>query len=247
MDVFTVLTILVSATLILIFPLLWINSLYWDRGKIPPYYRYSRQHELEILIALSGIIVRQDFRDMAEKKTYLNDYFNRFYKNDNYDFTDSFKQSYTHPMKLESIAAWFNKHCKNDQHKLNIVQFLLSLAMIDGQLIRSEYVVIQKLHRILNLPDKEFDRLVSIFANSKKEERQTKTADHGSRELLRNYSILGLTPPVDAVVLKKTYRELVKTHHPDRLVNASPLQQKLAQERFIAIQQAYEYVEQHAG
>ena len=50
---------------------------YWSKGKIPPTYGYSRDNELEIIIAVSGIIIRKDFRDVNQKKAFLNKYFGK--------------------------------------------------------------------------------------------------------------------------------------------------------------------------
>jgi len=43
--------------------------------------------------------------------------------------------------------------------------------------------------------------------------------------------------------IKKAYRTMAKLHHPDRFHNNGPQQIKLAKERFIEIQLAYEYFE----
>ncbi len=58
-----------------------------------------------------------------------------------------------------------------------------------------------------------------------------------------NCRILGVSTSSSLKEIKKAYRKLVKIHHPDRFHNESPEQQEIAKEKFIKIQQAYEYLE----
>ena len=55
--------------------------------------------------------------------------------------------------------------------------------------------------------------------------------------------ILEVDPKSDFSTIKKAYRKLVKLHHPDRFQNNGPEQIKMARERFIEIQHAYEFFE----
>jgi DnaJ like chaperone protein len=60
------------------------------------------------------------------------------------------------------------------------------------------------------------------------------------------YTTLGLTPEATVDEIKKTYRALVRQHHPDahsHLADGDP-QKKKASERFLQVQQAYERIRQ---
>ncbi|MDW8084544.1 MAG: J domain-containing protein [Candidatus Caldarchaeum sp.] len=57
------------------------------------------------------------------------------------------------------------------------------------------------------------------------------------------FSVLGVSPSDPLDVVKKTYRELVKRYHPDRLPhNASPQVKKLYEERLIRLNNAYKTI-----
>ena len=53
-------------------------------------------------------------------------------------------------------------------------------------------------------------------------------------------TILGVGPNADLTEIKKAYRKLAKQHHPDVFANASDAQKRLAEDKFIKIQEAYE-------
>jgi curved DNA-binding protein CbpA len=55
---------------------------------------------------------------------------------------------------------------------------------------------------------------------------------------------LGLTKHASQQEIKKAYRKLVKIHHPDCFKNGSEFQLKIATEKFIEIQHAYELLSQ---
>ena len=249
MDSFFVIIVLLTVlALVIVFPILWYFDSFWSKGEIPPFYKYSRNNELEIIIALAGNFVRRDFRDVSEKKNYLESYFIENFKKETYDFGASFKNSYKSPLKIEAISNWFNKHLKDEATKLNIVQLMINICMLDGELVGKEYSTLKNLHLQLKLPLIEFDRIIAIHLQRNEEEQKRRENTHSfykkSRESILNdcFVILGIEATKDEKSIKKAYRNLAKKYHPDLLINASPLQQKLANERFLEIQKAYDSI-----
>lgn len=220
---------------------------YWDNGKIPPTFRYSRDHEMEIIIACVGAIMRKDFRNINEKTAHLNGYFEKYFKSENYKFGDSLRHSYKTPTKIEEIAKWFNKHKVPAKNKLSIIQLLIDVAMADGELIGHEYDTIKYLHTLLKLPIEEFDQIVAIHLQRAERMREdakqkSETRSYVSKESqISNYcKVLGIEKTSDKEIIKKAYRNLVKIHHPDKFASDTELHQQLAKQRFVEIQLAYE-------
>ena len=61
-------------------------------------------------------------------------------------------------------------------------------------------------------------------------------------EIIKNYSVLGLSPGSQTNEIKKTYRKLAIQFHPDKLSNLEQHQKKQAREVFLKIKTAYEEI-----
>jgi len=67
------------------------------------------------------------------------------------------------------------------------------------------------------------------------------------RESGRAWEILGIPPGSGIDEIKAAYRQLSLQHHPDKVANLGPEFVKVAEERFKAIQQAYEDIRREKG
>ena len=56
------------------------------------------------------------------------------------------------------------------------------------------------------------------------------------------YKILGVAPTASEDEIKKAYRKLSRLYHPDSNMNKSELEKKAAEEKFKAVQAAYEAI-----
>ena len=56
------------------------------------------------------------------------------------------------------------------------------------------------------------------------------------------YEVLGLKPGASKAEIKSAYRKLAAKYHPDKAANATDEIKKLAEERFTAIKESYEYL-----
>ena len=70
-------------------------------------------------------------------------------------------------------------------------------------------------------------------------------------ELLGNgraaWDVLGVSPDADVEEIKAAYRQAALHNHPDRVGNLGPELVKAAEEKFKAIQEAYEEVRRQRG
>ncbi len=223
---------------------------YWTSGRIPPSFIHTADNEMEIIIALAGIIIRKDFKDVLLKRQYLRDYFARYFTMENYNLNETLRDSYIHPLKIEEITKWFNKYQVSEHNKLNIVQLMVDISMLDGELNGHEYDTLKYLHNLLNLPIEEFDRMMHIHLQQeeRRRERERKNTNIKSTYVSESAKslackILGVSMTDSIEEIKKAYRDLVKKHHPDKFANGTTIQIKVAHERFLEIQKAYEILE----
>ena len=95
----------------------------------------------------------------------------------------------------------------------------------------SEIDVIKKIAGYLNINHYDFDSIKSMFLNQ------------GSEDSLGKwFSILELDQNATNDEVKKAHRKMVIKYHPDKLQGVSEDIVKLAEEKFLLVQQAYEKI-----
>ncbi|MFN8391733.1 MAG: TerB family tellurite resistance protein [Bdellovibrionota bacterium] len=115
----------------------------------------------------------------------------------------------------------------------NLIDILLRLSLADGKMENAEERLVRSAAAIFGFNDRDFERIRS---------RYTSQPD-------KNYSILGCTPQSSVAEIKKRYRKLAKENHPDAVRAQGQPEEfiKLANEKFRAIQQAYEEIRAEKG
>ncbi len=134
------------------------------------------------------------------------------------------------PPALEaSLAA-----CKDElptADRLLLVDTLYELALVDGELQRSEQDALRVIVKGLDLSE---------------DDRRAITARHlGTGD--RDYARLGLTPDASDAEVKRAYRQLAAEHHPDRVAHLGPGAVKQATRRFQELQDAYKTIQRLRG
>jgi len=219
----------------------------WRNGIYPPKLKLTEDNLLEAYLALGSLLILLDYQSSKDKTRFINDYFNRYFRNATYNFGDSLLFSMHHPMQIDSVSSWLNVHLKTEGERSQVIYFLTGLAMLDGRISRRELQFLEIMNRKLELPQSNLERIISIFKNyhsSKKEteDKRKKTPRSSSNDQSRRYAeILDLEEVPSLDTLKQSYRKLVKQHHPDRFNQASEAQQLIAKEKFQQIQEAYEF------
>jgi DnaJ like chaperone protein len=220
-----------------------INDRKWKKGIFPPDLEYNRDGLMEAYFCLAAYIMQRDNRDSRDKMVFIQSYFNKHFPGHEYQLLPSIKWSYEYPMRPKTVATWIKRHIKDEAARLNILYFLGGIAFTDGLLIEKEYKVLKEITPILGLSQEQLDAVINMHQFIKEEEKpETRSATPS--ETLRHQAlvILGLTASAGDTDIKAAYRKLVKVHHPDRLSSASEEHQRLAKEKFLKIQEAYEYL-----
>ncbi len=214
----------------------------WRKGVFPPRLKPTEDNFLEAYLALGAKMMILDYHASKRKVRFINAYFSRYFKFANYNFSDSLVFSFRYPIKTETVTNWMKKHIPTEGGRSQIVYFLAGLGMVSGSLSQQELHFLKKINSELELDAKHLVHILSIYASysKSKEERSKDQKKSVNQTKSYAYDILGLSSSADNLEIKKAYRQLVKIHHPDNFVNASPSQIKMAEEKFIEIQKAYD-------
>lgn len=110
--------------------------------------------------------------------------------------------------------------------RLQLLHYLFGLARADGQVHKSEVVIIGQIARYLGISQADFESIRAMFY------RDTASA----------YRILEVEESASDEEVKRAYRKMAVKYHPDKVRHLGEEHQRAANEKFIEVQQAYEQI-----
>jgi DnaJ like chaperone protein len=108
---------------------------------------------------------------------------------------------------------------------------LFGISQADGQVHASEVEIIQEIGQHLKLNASDVDAIMAIFIKN--------TNSY--------YTILEIDPAATDQELKKAYRSMARRFHPDKVQHLGPEFQKMAEDKFKAINEAYQQIKTERG
>ena len=220
----------------------------WQSGIFDTSQKFNEDALLEAYIRLGGIMLRKDQDDLKGKMAYLRRYFDQHFKDAETDFMSAMKGSFQNPVDIETIAPWLKAHLRSTSQRSQLIYFLAGLSAVDGSINHREKEYLKQLSELLDLSRKDFDSIMAMYSKFedahrerfKQEHRKAPSKPRSQYKREKAAEILGVSLNASHDEIKKAYRSLAKVHHPDRFATESMSQQKIAKERFVKIQLAYE-------
>lgn len=145
-----------------------------------------------------------------------------------------FNTALNSPASFEDFARQFVGHFQHQPQMLEtMIDILMRVSLADGNMTVAEEALILNAVRIFSLPADRFERLKSKYM---------KKSD-------RAYNTLGVKATDTDEVIKKHYRKLVHTYHPDKIASKGLPDEfnQLAHDKFREIQMAYEEIKKERG
>ena len=190
----------------------------------------EKAYEISLLI-LASLVIKADGKVRQEELNYVKSFFTKTFgevKSQSYFkiFNTLNKQSFT--SQIRGICLQLTQSI-NHASRLQIIHFLFGVASSDREVHQSEINLIKKISGYLNINSYDFQSISSMFLN-------------GDSNASKYYKILEVDEGANLDDIKKSYRKLVMKYHPDKLQGVSEDIIKLANEKFLSIQEAYEKV-----
>ena len=119
----------------------------------------------------------------------------------------------------------------NYSQRMQLLQYLVQIAMADGEFAKAEKSVIECIGLVIKLSSSDVDSLIAMYY---KEEQSA-------------YKVLEISPNATDDEVRAAYRRMAMKNHPDRVSTLGPDVQKAATERFRQISEAYETIKKERG
>ena len=119
----------------------------------------------------------------------------------------------------------------NYSQRLQLFQYLVSIATSDGDFSASEKSVLEAIASAIRLTSTDAASLIAMYY---------KEADSA-------YTVLEISPSATDDEVRSAYRRMAMKYHPDRVATLGPEVQKAAEEKFKKIQEAYAAIKKQRG
>tara|TARA_B110000444_G_scaffold12646_2_gene10867 strand:+ start:1748 stop:2449 length:702 start_codon:yes stop_codon:yes gene_type:complete len=190
----------------------------------------EKAYEISLLI-LASLVIKADGKIVKAELSYVKHFFTKTFgtaKSAKYFeiFNTLNKQALS--SKLRGVCLQLTQSV-NHAARLQIVHFLFGVASSDGEIHQQESALINKIASYLNINEYDFNSIYAMFSKN-------------GNDFDRYYKILEVDKTATLDEVKKSYRKLVMKYHPDKLQGVSEDIVKLANEKFLSIQEAYEKI-----
>ena len=226
-----------------------LSSVYWDRGIFPPFLLNREVNRYEAITHIAVNIIRHDFDGRSEKIRRLQSYLSGNYPEIEGTVYHSYKAAFYDPLTTKSTAKWLSKRMKAMPEKERLFDLMFRIAVLDGGLGQKEYQELQIFCEQMGLATQLLSDKINAFQQEVNERMQEERNRKEHIEIRNsNYQknkylfCLGLSEAFTDSDLKKAYRKWAKMCHPDMVKNGSEAEKAASEQRFLEIQEAYEYL-----
>ena len=191
----------------------------------------SKDFEINLL-ALASLVIKADGKVTQNELDFVRRYFISTYgKNRANEVFKIFNQNVKNKgISVSKISRLFNL-ALNYESRLQVIHFLFGIAKADGNISELEIKKLLEFSNLFKLSYADFLSIKAMFI------QETDNA----------YKILELDKTATNDQIKKSYRELAKKHHPDKVQHLGDAYVKAAQDKFQQIQKAYQNIKNERG
>ena len=194
----------------------------WNQGQ--------RNSFLMSLLVLSAAVIKADGKTTSQELSTLRSFFARnFGPQAGNEAEEIVKDLLTKDFNLYEVCGQV-RSCMDYSQRLQLYHYLVGLGACDG-LHQREIDILETIATYIGLSRSEVDSIFAQFRPSNDS----------------NYRILEISPDATNDEVKKAYRKMAVKYHPDKVATLGEDVQKAAEEKFKAVNQAYEAICKERG
>jgi DnaJ like chaperone protein len=210
---------------------------HWQQGTPDDLYQFYQQRSREdefasMLMALSAAVMKADGKVLKAELDFVKSFFRM-------QFGPTFGTHHLQTLKsfLDAPQLPLEQICHDIrvrtsvEVRVQLLHYLFGIGKADGDVSQPELEVIERIAVMLGVGAADFSTLKGMFF----------------RDAASDYKILGLDETASDEDVKKAYRKMAVTYHPDKVAHMGEEYQKGAKEKFQAVQDAYENIKKVRG
>ena len=183
------------------------------------------------LLILLASVMKADEKLLHSELEYVKRFLlNQFNKDDANNYMLIYKEILKQDYSLHQVCMQIQRSMDHPS-RLELIHLLFGLSSADGETHFREIDRIQIITRYLNVSDRDFASIKAMFVIDTKS----------------SYQILGINSSATNDEIKKSFRKMAKKYHPDKVLHLGKELQESAEEKFVAVNQAYKNIKHERG
>jgi len=182
-------------------------------------------------LVLAAAVVKADGEVEELEMSYVQNFLvDQFGTDHIHDYMQVLENAIEQDFDLQKVAQQM-RLSNSYETRLQIIYFLFQIANADYTIDENEIAVIKVISLHLNVPNSDYLSIKAMFYE----------------EMDAFYSILEVRPSASDSEIKAAYREVSNRYHPDKVAHLGSTLQRVAEEKFKKVQQAYESIKRKRG
>jgi len=197
------------------------------------------------LLVLFGYVTKADGKTLSSEVQYVKKFLiENFGTSTAGDMMQMYKDIVRQDYPIEPVCRQIKQHVPYHE-RLELLHVLYGIARSDGKLNQAELDAIEEIAFGMNITQSDRRSIRAMFmgnGSTSGRSRQSAAAVHQNA-----YEILGVEKYADDDEVKEAYRKLARKYHPDKVSHLGDEFTALAEEKFKAINDAYQKIKQERG
>lgn len=183
------------------------------------------------LLILVAAVMKADNKVLRSELDYVKAYFVKSFGEESaLEALQMLRRILQQPIPTEQVCFQIRDHL-DYASRLQLLHFLYGIAAADGEVHPNELELIGRISSLLQVSEADQKSLRAMFVPD------TNWA----------YQVLEIEPSATEEEIKKAYRKMAMTHHPDKVAYLGEDMKKAAHEKFQKINEAYEAIRKEKG
>ena len=183
------------------------------------------------LLVLFSAVMKADKQMLKSEIDYVKQFLSKqFNQKQVQDFMTLFKDIVKQDYPLKDVCRQIARSMDHPS-RLELIHVLFGLSKSDGHVHTDEVKIIHTIARYLNINDSDFGSIRAMFF----------------RDTLSDYTILEVDLSASDSEVKKAYRRMATKYHPDKVGHLGKELISLAEEKFKAVNDAYQNIKKERG